>query len=64
MRPIISIVGKSKSGKTTLLEGLVIELKQRGYEVADRALQVVEVGAKASSRAAHGRTICCRRCSL
>lgn len=34
MRPIISIVGKSKSGKTTLIEGLVIELKQRGYEVA------------------------------
>ena len=34
MRPIISIVGKSKSGKTTLLEGLIIELKQRGYTVA------------------------------
>ncbi len=34
MRPIISIVGKSKSGKTTLLEGLIIELKQRGYRVA------------------------------
>ena len=34
MRPIISIVGKSKSGKTTLLEGLITELKQRGYKVA------------------------------
>ena len=34
MRPIISIVGKSKSGKTTLLEGLIVELKQRGYRVA------------------------------
>ena len=34
MRPIISIVGKSESGKTTLLEGLIIELKQRGYKVA------------------------------
>ncbi|MFC2032543.1 molybdopterin-guanine dinucleotide biosynthesis protein B [Chloroflexota bacterium] len=33
MRPIISIVGKSNSGKTTLLEGLIVELKQRGYEV-------------------------------
>ncbi|MFQ6122070.1 MAG: molybdopterin-guanine dinucleotide biosynthesis protein B [Dehalococcoidales bacterium] len=34
MQPIISIVGKSESGKTTLLEGLIIELKQRGYQVA------------------------------
>ncbi len=34
MRPIISIVGKSKSGKTTLLENLIIELKQRGYRIA------------------------------
>ncbi len=34
MRPIISIVGKSRSGKTTLLESLIIELKQRGYRVA------------------------------
>lgn len=34
MRPIISIVGKSESGKTTLLERLIIELKQRGYKVA------------------------------
>jgi len=33
MRPIISIVGKSKSGKTTLLESLIFELKQRGYKV-------------------------------
>jgi len=34
MRPIISIVGKSESGKTTLLEGLIVELKKRGYSVA------------------------------
>ena len=34
MQPIISIVGKSESGKTTLLESLIIELKQRGYKVA------------------------------
>ncbi len=34
MRPIISIVGKSESGKTTLLEGLIAELKRRGYKVA------------------------------
>ena len=31
--PILSVVGKSDSGKTTLLEGLIRELKQRGYRV-------------------------------
>jgi molybdopterin-guanine dinucleotide biosynthesis protein MobB len=34
MPPIISIVGKSASGKTTLLERLIVEFKQRGYRVA------------------------------
>jgi molybdopterin-guanine dinucleotide biosynthesis protein B len=34
MRSIISIVGKSSSGKTTLLEKLITELKKRGYKVA------------------------------
>jgi molybdopterin-guanine dinucleotide biosynthesis protein B len=34
MRLIISIVGKSHSGKTTLLESLIAELKGRGYKVA------------------------------
>ena len=34
MHPVISIVGKSDSGKTTVLEGLITELKQRGYRVA------------------------------
>jgi len=34
MKPIISVVGKSDSGKTTLLEGLVAELKRRNYKVA------------------------------
>jgi len=34
MPPIISIVGKSKSGKTTLIEKLIGELKSRGYRVA------------------------------
>jgi len=34
MPPIISIIGKSKSGKTTLIEKLIAELKQRGYRVA------------------------------
>lgn len=31
--PVISVVGKSDSGKTTLLEGLIRELKRRGYRV-------------------------------
>jgi molybdopterin-guanine dinucleotide biosynthesis protein B len=34
MRTIISIVGKSSSGKTTLLEKLIAELKRRGHKVA------------------------------
>ncbi len=34
MPPIVSIVGKSKSGKTTLIEKLIVELKSRGYRVA------------------------------
>lgn len=32
--PIISVVGKSGSGKTTFLEKLLPELKRRGYQVA------------------------------
>lgn len=34
MPSLISVVGKSKSGKTTLLERLVPELVRRGYRVA------------------------------
>jgi len=34
MPPIVSVVGKSKSGKTTLIEKLVQELKSRGCRVA------------------------------
>jgi len=34
MIPIISIVGKSDSGKTTLIEKLIPELTQRGYRIA------------------------------
>lgn len=33
MVPIVSFVGNSKSGKTTLLESVIKELKQRGYRV-------------------------------
>ena len=34
MPPIISVIGKSKSGKTTLIEKLIRELKSRDYRVA------------------------------
>jgi molybdopterin-guanine dinucleotide biosynthesis protein B len=34
MRSIISLVGKSSSGKTTLMEKLIVELKRRGSKVA------------------------------
>lgn len=34
MPPIVSIIGKSKSGKTAIIEKLVGELKSRGYRVA------------------------------
>ncbi|MGD0795115.1 MAG: molybdopterin-guanine dinucleotide biosynthesis protein B [Dehalococcoidales bacterium] len=34
MRSIISLVGKSSSGKTTLMEKLITELKRRGSKVA------------------------------
>lgn len=34
MPPIVSIIGRTKSGKTTLVEKLVAELKLRGYHVA------------------------------
>lgn len=33
MPPVVSIVGRSQSGKTTLIEKLVPELKKRGYAV-------------------------------
>lgn len=32
--PVVSIVGRSNVGKTTLLEKLIAELKRRGYRVA------------------------------
>src|SRR5512134_4143595 len=34
MIPIVSIVGKSDAGKTTLIEKLVPELVRRGYRIA------------------------------
>jgi len=32
--PIISVVGRSNSGKTTLIEKLIPELKKKGYRIA------------------------------
>ena len=43
MPPIISIVGKSKSGKTTLICKLVPELKKRGYRIGDYVLRPAKV---------------------
>jgi molybdopterin-guanine dinucleotide biosynthesis protein MobB len=34
MLPVVSIVGQSQSGKTTLMERLIAEFKQRAYRVA------------------------------
>ena len=34
MLPVVSIVGKSGSGKTVLMEQLIAEFKRRGYKVA------------------------------
>ncbi len=33
MIPIVSIVGRSNTGKTTLIEKLIVELRRRGYRV-------------------------------
>ena len=33
MVPIVSIIGCKNSGKTTLIEGVVMELKRRGYRI-------------------------------
>ena len=33
MTPVLSIVGKSDSGKTTLIEKILPELKKRGYKI-------------------------------
>lgn len=34
MPPIISVIGRKKAGKTTVLERLIVGLKARGYRVA------------------------------
>ena len=32
--PVVSFIGKKKSGKTTVLLGVIAELRRRGYRVA------------------------------
>ncbi len=41
--PVVSVVGKSDSGKTTLVEGLIRELVARGWRVASVKHHVHEV---------------------
>ena len=41
--PVVSIVGKSDSGKTTVMEGLIRELSARGYRVATVKHHIHEV---------------------
>jgi molybdopterin-guanine dinucleotide biosynthesis adapter protein len=50
--PVISIVGRSESGKTTLIEKLIPELKRRGYRVASikHAQEIDMVKGKDDSR--------------
>jgi molybdopterin-guanine dinucleotide biosynthesis protein MobB len=54
MPPVVSIVGRSESGKTTLIESLIPELRRRGYRIGTikhthHALEIDQVG-KDSSR--------------
>ena len=48
MPPIICIIGKSKSGKTTLIEKLIPELKKRGYRIGSikHACQAFDIDKK------------------
>lgn len=55
--PVVSIVGKSDSGKTTLVEGLIRELVARGYRVASvkHHIHEVEVDQPGKDSWRHGR---------
>ncbi len=55
MTPIISIVGKSESGKTTLIEKLIPELKKRGYRIGTvkHALHGFEIDRKGKDSFRH-----------
>ncbi|MDZ7844404.1 MAG: molybdopterin-guanine dinucleotide biosynthesis protein MobB [Anaerolineales bacterium] len=44
--PVVTVLGKSKSGKTTLLEKIIAEVKRRRYKVGTLlfAFQVLSQG--------------------
>lgn len=59
MPPVVSIVGRSESGKTTLIELLIPELKRRGYRIGTikhthHALEVDQAGKDSSRHRAAG----------
>lgn len=59
--PVVSIVGKSDSGKTTVMEGLIRELSSRGWRVATVKHHIhdvdVDVPGKDSWRHAHAGAV-------
>jgi len=59
MPPVVSIVGRSESGKTTLIELLIPELKRRGYRIGTikhthHELEVDQAGKDSSRHRAAG----------
>jgi molybdopterin-guanine dinucleotide biosynthesis protein MobB len=63
MPPVVSIVGRSESGKTTLIEILIPELRRRGYRIGTikhthHALEIDQSGKDSSRhRAAGAQTV-------
>jgi len=59
--PVVSVVGKSDSGKTTVMEGLIRALSSRGYRVATVKHHVhevdIDVPGKDSWRHAHAGAV-------
>ncbi len=59
MPPVVSIVGRSESGKTTLIEILIPELKRRGYRIGTikhthHALEIDQTGKDSTRHRAAG----------
>lgn len=59
MPPVVSIVGRSESGKTTLIETLIPELKRRGYRIGTikhthHALEIDQTGKDSARHRAAG----------
>lgn len=63
MPPVVSIVGRSETGKTTLIEGLIPEFRRRGYRIGTikhthHALDIDQSGKDSSRhRAAGAQTV-------